>query len=472
MTAPEILKYLEDTADKFNLRKYITPCQKIVRAQWLPDKQKWQIGSRQTDGRRNVISSFGDNDGEIGDLIVDECDVFINASGFFNHWKWPAVANRESYKGIMLHSASYDPSVDLRNKRVAVVGNGSSGIQVTTAVQKHASHLSVYIRNPTYITANFGSKYIPENCKSLKFSQEQKQRWRNNPEEYLQFRKAVEKELNCRFGAYIARTPQQHFAKETTILDMKQKLASNPDLADKMIPDFALGCRRATPGTGYLEALGSSNTEVVWGDLSSFTEKGIKSADGTEREFDVIICATGFDVSLLPRWPIVGANNVDLRESWSNGPACYMSCVAPNMPNYFVYLGPGSPVGAGSLITAIEQVTNYISDILRKLQTENYSSFQLKEGKAQAYREHMHAWLEKTVWKENCSSALKNGTRDGPLDAMYPGSRGHLFTILRTRRYEDFNWTSLCPQPELAFAWMNNGFMEHEYEWDNDFDDT
>ncbi|OAL21473.1 hypothetical protein AYO22_07869 [Fonsecaea multimorphosa] len=472
VTAPEILKYLEDTTDKFDLRKYITLCRKVVGARWLAERQKWQIISRQTDGRRNAVSSFGISDGEVGEEIVDECDIFINASGFFNHWRWPALPGRESFKGTIVHSANYDPSIDLRNKRVAVIGNGSSGIQVTTAVQKVASHVSVFVRNPTYITANFGSKYIPDGGKDLLFSQEQKDLWRKDPQEYLRFRKAVEKELNIRFGTYIRGTPQQRYARETTVQDMRQRLASKPELAELLIPDFALGCRRPTPGTGYLEALCSPNCEVVWGELRQFTETGIESANGTKRDFDVIICATGFDISFVPRWSIIGSDNIDLRSSWAKNPACYMSCVAPDIPNYFTYLGPGSPVGAGSLITAIERVTLYISDILRKLQTENYSSFQLKAGKAEAYREHMHAWLEKTVWKDNCSSALKNGRRDAPLDALYPGSRAHLFELLKTRRYEDFDWVSRCPESELAFAWLNNGFLEHEYEYNDDFDDS
>ena len=85
VTAPDILEYLDNTADKFGLRKYITLSRKVVGARWLEEKNKWQNTSRQSDGRRNVISSFGIDNGEIGSEIVEECDVFINASGFFNH---------------------------------------------------------------------------------------------------------------------------------------------------------------------------------------------------------------------------------------------------------------------------------------------------------------------------------------------------------------------------------------------------
>src|SRR5258706_2154814 len=98
VSAPEILKYMEDVAEKYNLNQYITTCRKVVGARWSEDKQKWLVSSKQTDGRRNVVSSHGITDGEVGDEIVEECDIFINASGFFNHWRWPATPGRENFE--------------------------------------------------------------------------------------------------------------------------------------------------------------------------------------------------------------------------------------------------------------------------------------------------------------------------------------------------------------------------------------
>lgn len=461
MTGPEILQYMEDVADNYNLRQYITTCRKVVGARWIDEKQKWQVISKNTDGRRNAVSSWGITDGEVGDDIVEECDIFINASGFFNHWRWPDTPGREKFKGIMAHSANYDPGLDLRGKRVAVIGNGSSGIQVTAAVQKVATTMSVYMRHPTWITASLGSKFVPDG-NNVKFTEEQRAHWAKHSDEYLEYRKAVENELNSGFPFFIQETKAQQDALDFTIKDMRQRLSPKPELADKLVPGYPIGCRRPTPGTGYLEALCSDNCEIVWGELDSFTEKGIKSADGSEREFDVIICATGFDMSFTPRWPIIGKNGVDLQKKWKEDPACYLSAIANDMPNYFLYLGPGSPVGHGSLLPSIERVTLYVCDLINKLQTENYSSFLLKPGKAKAWQAHMFAWLEKTVWGCDCQSSFKNGTVKGPLHAFHPGSRLHYFELLRLHRYEDFEWTSRCPEPELDFAWLASGFMKEE----------
>jgi hypothetical protein len=173
-------------------------------------------------------------------------------------------------------------------------------------------------------------------------------------------------------------------------------------------------------------------------------------------------------MSCVPRWPVIGRNGIDLQKAWTEDPACYLSVVAEDMPNYFVYMGPGAPVGHGSLITSIERVTGYISMMIHKLQTENYSSFLLKQGKAKAWLAHQLSWLEKTVWGAPRASSFKNDDPNGKLHAFHPGSRLHYFELLRMKRYEDFEWTSLCAEPEFEFAWLASGFMENEFELSGD----
>ena len=452
---------MEDVAARFDLNKYIHTSQKVIGSYWDEDKQKWRIVSRRTDGRRTVVSSGNITDGEVGEDIIEEADVFINASGLMNHWRWPDLPGRDKYRGVLAHSAHYDPSIDLKDKRVAVIGNGSSGIQVTAAAQKVASKLSVFIRSPTWITANLGSRFIGQGVPNLEYDELQQQRWIDHPDEYLKMRKEIEQELNFRFPLFVKETQFQKGAKEFTNKDMRTKLEKKPELQDKIIPKFSVGCRRPTPGSGYLNALCADNTDVVWGEIESFTEKGLRSQDGIEREFDVIIAATGFDFSFKPRWPVVGANDINLQDTWGENPACYLSTLAQDMPNYFVYMGPGCPVGHGSMITSIERVTLYIVDLVKKLQTENYSSFRLRPGKADAYQFHMLSWLDKTVWGEECQSSFKNGKKNGALHALHPGSRLQYFELLRKHRYEDFDWKSRCDS-KLDFAWFNNGFLPHE----------
>lgn len=172
-------------------------------------------------------------------------------------------------------------------------------------------------------------------------------------------------------------------------------------------------------------------------------------------------------MSFSPRFPVLGRNNVNLQEKWDHNPECYLSVTAADMPNYFMYLGPGSPLGHGSVVSSLERVTEYIAQFVRKLQTENYSSVVSKPHIPRAYQRQALAWLDKTAWNSNCASTYKNGKPDGPLISLHPGSRLHYFQLLKNPRWEDFDWTSLCEDEDLTFAWLGNGFIKEEESKEN-----
>ena len=167
-------------------------------------------------------------------------------------------------------------------------------------------------------------------------------------------------------------------------------------------------------------------------------------------------------MGFAPRFPVIGRRNVNLRHEWTaKPPAAYLSVAAQDMPNYFQYMGPGSPLGHGSIVGSIEKVTEYVSKFLYKLQTENYGSVTLKAGLALAWQEHALKWIEKSVWSAPCVSTFKNGTRDGKVISLHPGSRLHYFDLLENARFEDYDWDSLSDSSK-PFAWMADGFTEYE----------
>jgi len=116
---------------------------------------------------------------------------------------------------------------------------------------------------------------------------------------------------------------------------MRNKLVSKPEISDVLIPkDFAVGCRRPTPGNGFLEALCKDNIEVVNDSITKITATGIETADGVNHEIDIIICATGFDVSCRPAYPTIGRHGKDLAKEWEHIPSTYLSITVPDFPNY------------------------------------------------------------------------------------------------------------------------------------------
>jgi cation diffusion facilitator CzcD-associated flavoprotein CzcO len=116
---------------------------------------------------------------------------------------------------------------------------------------------------------------------------------------------------------------------------MRSRLAAKPEIADLIVPkNFAVGCRRPTPGNGYLEALCKDNVTVESHGIERFTPRGIRTTDGVEHEFDVIVCATGFDVSWKPYYPTIGRESRSLSDEWKDIPSTYLSITVPHFPNY------------------------------------------------------------------------------------------------------------------------------------------
>ncbi|KAK4553512.1 hypothetical protein LTR86_009308 [Recurvomyces mirabilis] len=471
----DIRAYIDAVADQHGLRQYVRTGHKVTNAKWLEDRQTWRVTIKQTDGRDLVISSPGVSAGETETGFDDECDVLINSSGFFNNWKWPKVADQAKFAGDLFHTAAWPEEADgkLADRTVALIGNGSSGVQVLPAIIDQVKKVYVHIRSPTWVTTNFAAKFADPHGMNFNYSDEQRAAWAADPAAYLEYRRRIELELNSRFRLYVDHTPEQAAAREFGLKEMTTKLTAGgkKELLEKMVPDFAVGCRRTTPGNGYLEALCHEKCEVVWGKVERFTSDGLSTSSGvTTSGVDSIICATGFDLSCAPRFPIIGRGGEDLQKRWTENPHAYLSVTATDMPNFFTIMGPYSPLGHGSVVTSIEAVTRYICDLIKKLQTQNYSYLVPRAHVAKAYQTHALRWLERTAWASHCSSTYKNGTADGALNSLHPGSRLHYFELLSTPRYEDFEWKSLCDSEELTFAWLATGFTESETVLRNDTD--
>ncbi|KAM0266699.1 hypothetical protein ACHAPA_006621 [Fusarium lateritium] len=444
-SAPEILQYFKDVAEKYDLNKYIRLNHKVVGAFWDEGAQKWHVRIQRGDNPQDVFE--------------DEADIFVNASGVLNKWKWPNIPGRESFKGSMLHSANWDDSVSLQGKRIGVIGGGSSAVQIVPNLQPVVGHMTCFLRSAAWVTGGFGQRFAGKNGSNYKYNEKQREILRNDPEKYLAYRKKIESELNSRFRFILNGSKEQQDARDFAERDMRAKLAKKPEIADIIVPkNFAVGCRRPTPGNGYLEALCEDNVTVVSNDITEITPKGMKTADGVEHEFDVIVCATGFDVSWRPHYPTIGRNGVSLSKYWQDVPNTYLSLGVANMPNYFIFNGPFGPYGHGSFLPITETVSRYVMQVLKKMSEEEISSFAPKEEAVADFAEHRRKFLPRTAWTSPCRSWFKQGTVDGE-PMMWPGSRIQFFRTIETPRWEDFD---IKYTTSNRFAYFGNGFAACE----------
>ena len=194
----------------------------------------------------------------------------------------------------------------------------------------------------------------------------------------------------------------------------------------------ATSCRRLTPGNGYLESLTQDNVELLVGSIKELTPTGIRMNDGQEYEFDAIVCATGFDVSFKPRWKQLGRGGKSLAEEWAQDSRSYLSLCVSGYPNHFIFNGPAGPVGHGSLSAAIDWAANYILKWADKMAKEDIKIFDVKPEVQDDWNVWGDELLKRTVWASGCRSWYKNGTTDGRISALYPGSILHFVSAFGT----------------------------------------
>jgi len=165
------------------------------------------------------------------------------------------------------------------------------------------------------------------------------ERFINDPGYLLEHRKQLADRRIQNFQRSWVGTDLQKGASEMFEKSMKERLGDSPKakkIANTLIPTFPVGCRGQTPGPGFLEALIQPNVDLRWDDIERITPKGILTGNGEELEFDAILCATGFDTSFRPSFPLVGRNGVTLADKWDAGaPEAYFGIAIPDFPNYF-----------------------------------------------------------------------------------------------------------------------------------------
>lgn len=155
-------------------------------------------------------------------------------------------------------------------------------------------------------------------------------------------------------------------------MEERMKGISDREILSKLLcHDFRPGCRRLTPGDGYLEAFSNDNATLTFDPIERITEQGIKTVTGGEQQFDMIVCATGFDTSFIPSWKMIGRGGATLEERWKGNPEAFFAVQVDTMPNYFIFNGPNCPISHGSVLTQISWTCNYILRWAKKISSED-----------------------------------------------------------------------------------------------------
>jgi hypothetical protein len=358
-------------------------------------------------------------------------------------------------------------SYDFTNKRIGVIGSGSSAIQIIPRLQRlTGTRLSCFIRSRTWISPPFGQAIQDElGMKDFTFSPSQIQTFKQDPKAFFDFRIKIEEDSNNIHALTIKGTQMQHGAQKLFEQNMKTRLAKKPEIYDWIKPDFAPGCRRLTPGPGFLEALVEENVHFIRDGIVSVDATGITTHDGKHHDIDVLVCATGFHTAAAPPFAVTGVAATELSRHWQQRATNYLSLATDNFPNMYMMLGPNAAIGSGSLTMMIESVGDYIIKCIRKQQKENIRSMSVKASCVQAFLQYSDAYFKGTVFMDECKSWYRKGN---VVTGLWPGSTLHCIEALRSPRWEDFEYEVLNDDEGEhegnCMGWLGNGWSVNQLE--------
>ncbi|KAM0455191.1 hypothetical protein ACHAO4_004067 [Trichoderma viride] len=440
---PEILEYWKGLSRKHDVYKYLKLSQRVDGLDWDPTTSQWLI---------NVHDLKSDTS------RVEKADFVLTAIGRFNAWKLPNYPGIKDYKGLLRHTSNWDPTFDVTGKKVAVIGNGASGLQLVANIQKRVERLDHYARNNTWVAASFAGHETSIEPKTI--PQELRDSFKD-PETYLKYRKEIEEQYFRGFKGWLKGSEVNDQAKEVFTQLAKTRLADKPELFDRIIPDFSPHCRRLTPGPGYFEALTQPHVEYIQTHIKRFTETGIETADGKTRDVDAIFCATGANSDMAPPFPI-RAGGANLSYDWSHSgtygfPYTYLGVASPGFKNLLFIHGPSASGRSGTVPHNLENQITFFAKILRKISREGIKTISPSRKAADDFTAYNDAFFETTVLSENCSSWYNGGVPGGRIHGLWPGSASHLTVVQRDPRWEDWEYEYLSESGN-RFAWyFGNG---------------
>jgi cation diffusion facilitator CzcD-associated flavoprotein CzcO len=374
---------------------------------------KYGVASHIQHGMAHLGSRFNTEtnlwESEFADGSVVASHHLIIGSGGLHVPSFPNLKGKDSFKGQTMHSATWDHSVDLTGKRIAIIGSAASAVQIIPEIAKIAGHVDVYQRTPNYI--------MPR--KNREYTDKEKGRFANIPllnKIYRHFLFLKGDVLT--YPLVKTKEPTKYSDKFKTLINGFMKMSvSNTSAHDSLTPDYPPGCKRILLSDDFFNTLNRDNVELIAGGATAITENSVVDAQGNEHNADVIIYATGFDIDKhLLATPFFGPDGKDLRELWSKMPEAYEGAMIAGYPNLYFTTGPNTGVGTTSVVYMIEKQVGYIMQAIKKAGTTNLIA--PKQQVMNDFNVEIQGRLQNTVWAGNCKSYYKR--EDGRIGTLYP----------------------------------------------------
>jgi cation diffusion facilitator CzcD-associated flavoprotein CzcO len=402
MFAPqeEILQYLEHCADKYGVRDHVRFGHEVTGATYDEQAGVWRVEVR---GKPPITAQH-----------------LVLGVGALSRPAFPEIEGLERFQGHTFHSAEWDHDYDLSGRDVAVIGTGASAIQFVPQIAGKVSQLHLFQRTPPWVLPKPDRPVRPWERRAFAALPLLQRLYRILIYWMLEMR-AFAFTVGPWIMAAAAWMGRRHIRRQI----------DDPALQRAVTPDYTPGCKRILMADDYYPALNRENVHVVTDPVVRVTERGVVTADGTERRADAIIFGTGFRVAdYLAPMRIVGRGGRELNEAWRDGVEAYLGTMAAGFPNLYMLMGPNTGLGHNSMVFMIEAQVHYVLQCMRLLERRGARTLDVRPPVQRRFNDHLQPRLSRSVWASGCASWYLD--HRGKNSTLWPG-----FTFeywLRTRR--------------------------------------
>lgn len=403
---PQILDYIKGTARKHGLFNHIRFDSELIAASYDEEAKRWQL----------VLAN--------GKTLNTQ--FMVSAVGQLHKPYTPRITGRELFTGPTFHSANWDHDVDFTGKTVAVIGNAASAVQFIPSVAQQADRLVVFQRSANWVSQKRDRPYTDREKRLMKHLPLLKRLARLQT--YLRNELIVYPALQGkRFNSWLLKM---------ACLSYLNRTVADPQLRQKLRPDYPVGAKRILVADGYYEALVRDNVELVTEHIAAIDAHGITTKLGKHYACDVIIYGTGFITNpFLDGIAVRGNSGRLLADHWSDGAAAYLGITTSEFPNLFFMYGPNTNLGHNSILLMAESQADYILQAIGAVDTLHASALEVRTEVEQHFNTELQSRLRSMVWNDVTDSWYKSG---GLITNNWPGSVGEYRRATRTFRTGDF----------------------------------
>ncbi|MFT4298876.1 MAG: NAD(P)/FAD-dependent oxidoreductase [Aeromicrobium sp.] len=416
----EIWEYMRTVAKKHDLYDVIDFGTEMTGAAWDEERQRWTVTTtKETYDARVLVSG-------IGGLHIPNI---------------PAILGADTFTGPRFHSAQWDHDVDLAGKRVAVIGTGASAIQFIPQIAPEVAQLDVHQRTAPWVIPKMNHDITGAKKTLISKLPGSTRAYRNalywfNESTQLGFTGPMQNItgiIEKKVAAYIRKT------------------ITDPETAEKLIPDYRLGCKRVLKTDNYIPVYNRDNVTLIDTGIAEITPTGIRTKDGDFREVDVIIYGTGFHVTDAFEWvKVKGEAGRDLSETFAeHGIETYNGITVSRFPNFFMLLGPNTALGHNSVVFMIEQQTKWIIKLLAEMDRRRAGAVEPTPQAQREFNDKLQEKVSKGVWSQGgCTSWYLDS--QGKNRTIWPGFTFRYWSRLRSVPEGDFIWHTAVQEKQPA----------------------